>query len=64
MDGRAEQVEKIPRPPLHILFLFLYLKKMLLLFFAMFCVDMGHFLKINLTVFLYFLCLQFLGFPM
>ena len=65
---QTEQIEKIVTPPplpTHFIFIFVFLFFYLffLLFFAMFCVDMGHYF-IFLTCFcLYFLCLQFLGFP-
>ena len=43
---QTEQIENIPPPPLHILFLYfviLLFCYFFLIFFAMFCVDMAHF---------------------
>ena len=41
---QTEQIEKIPPPPpppIHFIFIFVFF---CLLLFAMFCIDMGHFL--------------------
>ena len=43
---QTEQIEKTPPPPTHFIFIFVFFifLNFFLLFFAMFCIDMGHLL--------------------